>query len=328
MKSLLFVLLIVPSFLIAQPKAYTQKMLLMHCKSDITVVANSQQEADSYIEMAVKENERIEGLLSEWMESSQISEVNRQAGIRPVKVDDEVFRLIERCKKISEITDGAFDITFASIDKIWKFDGTMTKLPTKEEVQASVARIGYKKILLDEKERTVFLSEKGMKLGFGAIGQGYGADKARELLQAKGVKAGIINSSGDITSWGTQPDGNPWIIGISNPLNSNKVFSWFPIDKRAVTTSGGYEKYVVFDGVHYCHIIDPRTGYPARGLASVTVFAPKGELADALATGIFVMGREAGMNLVEQLKGVDCVMVDNEGKIYTSKGIQLNPVQP
>ena len=266
-------------------------------------------------------------MISSWDSLSETSEIIRNAGIKPVQVDPELYHLIERAIKISELTEGAFDISYASMDKIWKYDGSMKRLPTEEEVKQSVEKVGYQNIIPDPEKETVYLAKKGMKIGFGAIGKGYAADRAKELLISKGVTAGIINASGDLTTWGTQPDGKPWMVGITNPLNKDKVFSWFPLDNNAVVTSGNYEKFVEFNGKRYTHIIDPRTGWPVSGLTSATIFAPKAELADALATSFFVMGLDTGLDFVNQLPGVECVIVDDNGKIYTSENIKLNPTK-
>jgi thiamine biosynthesis lipoprotein len=299
----------------------------MGSRFDITVVAASEDEGNRYIDVAVKEISRINDLISEWDTTTQVSEVIKYAGIRPVRVDRELYDLIVRSNKISELTDGAFDITWASMDRIWKFDGSMKRLPTQEEINISVARVGYKNIVLNAQDQTVFLKLKGMRIGFGGIGKGYSADKAEQLLKRMGVAGGIINASGDLTTWGKQPDGTPWMIGITNPLNKDKVFSWFSLDDNAVVTSGNYEKFVVFNGVKYTHIIDPRTGWPSHGLTSVTIFAPNGELADALATAVYVMGKEVGLNFINQLKNIECVIVDDQGKMYKSEKIKLNPVK-
>jgi thiamine biosynthesis lipoprotein len=147
------------------------------------------------------------------------------------------------------------------------------------------------------------------------------------LLQEKGCKSGLVNVSGDINTWGKQPNGELWTVGIVNPLNKNKVFATFPLDDSAVETSGSYEKYVTFNGKRYSHIIDPRTGYPASGIISVTVFAKQTELADALATGIFVLGVEVGLDLVNQLNGIGCIIVDDKGTIHVSKNIDIKKYQ-
>jgi thiamine biosynthesis lipoprotein len=196
-------------------------------------------------------------------------------------------------------------------------------MPTEEMIKKSVAKIGYKNIILDKSNQTIFLQLAGMKLGLGGIGQGYIADKVRDLLVTNGCKSGIVNVSGDINAWGKQINGKPWTIGIINPMNKNKVFSTFPLENSSVETSGNYEKYVMFNGIRYSHIIDPRTGYPAQGVVSVSVFAKQTEIADALATGIFVLGVEVGLNLVNQLKGIECIIVDDKGKIHSSKGIDI-----
>lgn len=310
---------------VAQEVAQRRSIKLMGSRFDITVVATDSTTANSYIDDAISEITRIEKLISSWDAESQTSLINKNAGIAPVKVDQELFELIERTLQISEITDGAFDISFASVDKIWRFDGSMTQKPTEEEIINSVAKIGYQNIVMDKKSLTVFLKLSGMKIGFGAIGKGYAADKVRTMLKKNGVAAGIINASGDLTAWGHQPDGSDWMIGITNPLNKNKVFSLFPVVDAAVATSGNYEKFVEFDGVKYSHIIDPRTGYPATGLVSVTIFANSAELCDALATAIFITGTETGIDIINQIKGVECIVVDDKNKIHTSKNIQLNP---
>ena len=302
---------------------HKKKYALLGSPFEITVVAKDTVEGNYYVNSAVNEVKRIENLISDWIPTTQISQVNQNAGIVPIKVNNEVFELVERAIKISKLTDGAFDISYASMDKIWKFDGSMKEMPTPEAIKKSVERIGYEKIILDTKNKTIFLKDAGMKLGLGGIGQGYIADKVKEVLQAKGCTAGIVNVSGDINTWGSQIDGKPWTVGIVNPVNKNKVFATFPLIDSAVETSGSYEKYVTFNNIRYSHIIDPRTGYPATGVVSVSVFAKQTEIADALATGVFVLGVEVGLNLINQLKGIECIIVDDKGKIFTSKGIDI-----
>tara|TARA_R110002124_G_scaffold175749_1_gene343605 strand:- start:536 stop:1525 length:990 start_codon:yes stop_codon:yes gene_type:complete len=310
---------------IASKAQVTHKRTLSMLGSPFEMIVEAKDipEGDRYIDQAVAEVSRIENLISDWIPTTAISEVNKNAGIKPVKVPKEVFDLVERALRISELTSGAFDISYASMDKIWKFDGSMKKMPLTGEIKKSVARVGYKKVILDHDNSTIFLKEEGMKLGLGGIGQGYIADKIKSLLVKEGVKAGIVNISGDINTWGKQLNGEQWKIGIKNPLNKDKVFATFPLEDTAVETSGSYEKYVTFDGVRYSHIIDTRTGYPVRGVISVTVFAKSCEFADALATGLFVLGVDVGIDLVDQLPGIGCIYVDDKGKIFTSKNIDL-----
>jgi thiamine biosynthesis lipoprotein len=323
MKKLLSFLFIVVSFSSFAQAEYKKKVSMLGSPFEITVVAKDSIQGNLFIDLAIAEVKRIENQISDWIPTTQISLVNKNAGIQAVKVDSEVFDLVTRAIKISELTDGAFDISYASMDKIWKFDGSMKTMPTEEAIKKSVAKIVYKNIILNPKDQSVFLKLEGMKLGLGGIGQGYIADKVKDKLVANGCVSGIVNVSGDINAWGKQSNQKSWTVGIVNPINKNKVFATFPLENSSVETSGNYEKYVMFNGIRYSHIIDPRTGYPAQGVVSVSVFAKQTEIADALATGIFVLGVEVGLDLVNQLKGIECIIVDDKGKIHSSKGIDV-----
>lgn len=300
---------------------------LMGSRFEITIVAPNEEIAYVNIDEAVMEIKRVEKMISSWDLNSETSEINRFAGIRPVKVSPEVFALIERSKKIAEITSGAFDITYASMDKIWRFDGTMDKFPSENEVKASISKVGHEKIQLNPETSTVFLPERGMKIGFGAIGKGYAADKAKELMVKKEVLGGVINAGGDLTTWGTKETKERWTVGITNPLDKEKVFSWLPVVESSVATSGNYERFFHYEGKKYTHIIDPRSGYPTTGTRSVTVFAKKAELCDALATAVFVMGRDSGIHMVNQLDGVEVVVIDDDNKVHKSSGIIFNKTE-
>ncbi|RAK25366.1 thiamine biosynthesis lipoprotein [Flavobacterium aquaticum] len=325
MKKVLVFLLVTQLGLAQQ--IFKKKQSLLGSPFEITVVAKDSLEGNYFTNLAIDEVKRIENLISDWIPTTQISKVNQNAGIQPVKVDQEVYDLVERAIKISKLTSGAFDISYASMDKIWKFDGSMKEMPSEEAIKKSVEKVGYQNIILNPKDTTIFLKNKGMKLGLGGIGQGYIADKIKVLLQVKGCKSALVNVSGDINTWGKQPDNKSWTVGIVNPMNKNKVFATFPLDDSAVETSGSYEKYVTFNGKRYSHIIDPRTGYPASGIVSVSVFAKQTEIADALATGIFVLGVDVGLDLINQLKGIGCIIVDDKGVIHTSKNIDIKKYQ-
>ena len=293
----------------------------MGTRFEITLVS-TQEVANQYLNAAQGEIERIERLISSWDANSQTAEINRQAGIKPVKVAKELYDLIARSIEISKITQGAFDISYAALDPVWFFDGRMKAVPSESERLKSVQNIGFKDLVLNAKEQTVYLPKKGMKIGFGAIGKGFAADATKKLMKSLGVSSGIINASGDLTSWGKKPDGTDWQVGISNPENPAKVFSWFPVRDAAVATSGNYEKYVTLEGKQYSHIMDPRTGMPVSGIKSVTVFAPNAELADAFATAVFIMGIDTGIDTISQLPGMSCIIVDAENNIHHSPNIQ------
>ncbi|UUF13576.1 MULTISPECIES: FAD:protein FMN transferase [Flavobacterium] len=293
--------------------------LLMGGRFDISIVAKDSLTAEQNINEVIAEITRIENLISDWKPDSQVSQVNQNAGIKPIKVDREVFELTQRAIKLSQITNGGFDVSFAAMDRIWKFDGSMTEMPSAEAIKKSVEKVGYKNIILDSVESTIFLKLKGMKIGFGALGEGYATDKCRAMMIAKGIQAGIINGSGDMSTWGKQPNGQPWKIGITNPFKPEKVLAVVPLNQGAVTTSGSYEKFVVFNGKRYSHIINPATGYPATGLCSVTVFGPNAETANGLSTSLMVLGQKEGLLLLQKFPDYSCVMITDNGKVIKSK---------
>jgi FAD:protein FMN transferase len=306
------------------PSLYRQVLKLMGNRFEISVVADDEVWANECIAEAIAEIRRIEKLFTTFDESSQTNLINRNAGIAPVKVDREVFDLIKRSKKISAITQGAFDITYGSIDKrLWNFDKTMTSLPDAQTAKQLVQLINYRNVILDEDNCTVFLAKEGMRIGFGGIGKGYAAEKAKSLLQQKGITSGIVNAAGDLTAWGYQPNGKPWTIGIADPNASRHAFSFLDITNTSIATSGNYEKFIMIDGKKYSHTIDPKTGLPVRGIKSVTIISPNAEIADAMATPVMIMGIEVGLNMINQVKELACIIIDDNDTIHTSKNIRL-----
>lgn len=292
---------------------------------EITVVASDSEWAYERIDEAVSEISRIEAILSTYKEESETNLINRNAGIQPVKVSDEVYDLIERSIRISSITQGSFDISYGSIDKrLWNFDKTMTSLPDSSTAKKMVRLINYKNIILDKVNKTVFLKEKGMRIGFGGIGKGYAAEMAKAVMKKNGVTSGIVNASGDLAAWGCQPNGKPWTVGIVHPDLAGQPFSYMSVTDGAVATSGNYEKFVIIDGKKYSHTIDPKTGLPVRGIKSVTIISPNAEICDALATPVTILGIKNGIDLINQLKHVECVIIDDNNKLYTSKNIHLS----
>ncbi|KQX00817.1 FAD:protein FMN transferase [Flavobacterium sp. Root420] len=290
----------------------------------ITVVAANEKTGNENINLAIEEIKRIEKLLTTYKEDSQTNLINENAGIEPVKVDQEVFNLIERATGISKITQGAFDISYGSLDKsLWNFDKTMTSLPDPQIAKKMIHLIDYRNIILDKQNCTVFLKEKGMRIGFGGIGKGYAAEMAKQVLLKNNVQSGIINASGDLCAWGLQPNGQKWTIGVANPDAPNAAFSYMEISNKAVATSGNYEKFVTINGKKYSHTIDPKTGLSITGIKSVTIIASNAEFADAMATPIAVMGIKAGLFLIDQIPDLYCIIIDDNNKIYTSKNINL-----
>ena len=308
-----------------QQQLFKVTALLMGNQFEISVVAGNQLWATVRINAAIAEIKRIETLLTTYNEGSETSLINRHAGIAPVKVSSETFNLIQRSIRISDLTQGAFDITYGSIDKgLWNFDTRMQALPDKETAAAMVRLINYRNIILDSEATTVFLKEKGMRIGFGGIGKGYAAEMAKKIMQQMGVQSGVVNASGDLATWGLQPDGNEWTIGIADPGNRGKLFSFIKVTGLSVATSGNYEKFILIDGKKYSHTINPRTGLPVTGIKSVTVITKNAEIADAMATPVTIMGVKAGLSLINQIKDIEVIIVDDEDKLYTSNNIHLN----
>lgn len=298
----------------------------MGSRYDITVVTVDEELGYINIQEAVGEIKRIEKLISSWDTDSETSLINRNAGIKPVKVSLELFKLIERSKQISEITNGAFDITYAGMDAVWKFDGTMSQMPTKSMILEAKGNVGHEKIILDASNHSVFLKQKGMKISFGAIGKGYAADKAKELLVSKQVAAGMINAAGDVTTWGKKKSGEKWLIGIANPNSSDTIFSWIPLLESSVATAGNSEKFVRINGKKYTDLINTITGYPSTGIQTVSVFSKSAEFCDALATAIMGMGRDQGLALINQLAGTEVIILDSDNKLFKSNGIILDKI--
>lgn len=305
-------------------REFKRPQKLMGNTFEITVVSDDENSANQHIDAAINEIRRIEKLLTTFSDESQTNLINKNAGIKPVKVDWEIFNLIERSLRISKITDGYFDISYGGIDKsFWNFDKEMKELPNPELIKEHLKLVNYQNIILDKENQTVFLKEKGMRIGFGGIGKGYAAEMAKQLLQNRGVNSGIVNASGDLTTWGKQSNGKPWTVGIADPDNSRQPFSYMNITDMAVATSGNYEKFVVINGKRYSHTINPKTGMPVSGVKSVTVFCPNAEIADAMATPVSIMGIDAALNMVNQINHLECIIIDDKNNIFSSQNINL-----
>lgn len=291
---------------------------------EIAVISVNEVCANIQIDAAIAEIKRIEQLLTTFAPDSVTNQINAYAGIEPVIVPDEVFDLISRCQKISTLTQGAFDITYGGVDKrFWNFDPEMKELPSAEHVRQAIRLVDYNKIILNPTTKSVFLKERGMRIGFGAIGKGYAAERGKLVLKNIGVESGFVNAAGDVTVWGAQEDGRPWTVGIAAPNERNEIFSALEITDTAVATSGDYEKYVLIDGKRYSHTIDPRTCFPVLGTKSVTIITPNAELADAMATAVTVMGKTTGMDLVNQMNDIACIIVDDHDEVVLSDNINV-----
>lgn len=308
----------------SQSKIYDSFQQIMGVDFLISVVDSDSIRAFQQIDYSVQEARKIENTISSWIPHSQTSKINKNAGISPVKVDVELFELIERAKRVSKLTNGVFDITIDPLISVWKIDSIHTSIPSSEQIQQAKKLVNYQEIQLDKKNQTVFLPKKGMSVGFGGIGKGFVGEFLKVKLIKRGVNSGMISAGGDIIVWGNHPEQELWSIGIANPSEKNTLLGYLKVKNNSVVTSGNYEKYIEIHGKRYTHIINPQTGFPVEGLKSVTVVCANAELADALATACFVMGTEKGLKLINQLKDVEALFVNQEDKIFSTSGLKLS----
>jgi thiamine biosynthesis lipoprotein len=304
-------------------KEYTSHNHLMGSAFEFIVVAENEREGRSLLDQSVAEVKRLESLLTEFRGDSETARINRNAGQSEVQVDPEVFQLIQRCNNISRLTAGAFDISAGLLRKLYNFKGEQFEFPVHQTILAALERTGYSRIELTAPDK-VRLTVPGMHIGFGAIGKGYAADRVKSIMRQQGVISGVINASGDLTAWGTRANGEPWKTGIAHPDDLSKIVLWLPMDDMSVATSGNYIQYFDFKGLRYSHNIDPKSGYPVRGIKSVSIISPSAELSDALATAVTVMGKKAGLYLIDQLPDTYCIIVDEHNKIFSSKKINIH----
>jgi FAD:protein FMN transferase len=306
-------------------EVFSKVQRLMGNRFELSVLDTDRTNAEKNLELAIAEIERIEALLSTFKASSYTNQVNNMAGIGPTQVPKEMLELVLRAQKISALTQGAFDLTYGGVDKsLWNFDTQMTSLPSPEKAKESVALVNYQNILIDTETNSIFLRKKGMRIGFGGIGKGYAADRAQAVLQELGYANGVVNASGDMCAWGLGPNNKHWTVGIVDPNQKHEVFGYLPLNNCAIATSGNYEKYVTIGGKRYSHTIDPQTGLPTHGIKSVSVIAPKAELADALTTPLGIMGVEVGLDLVNQLQEIACIIVDDSNTVHVSNNLKKN----
>lgn len=287
----------------------------------VTAVAPSEAVAQSAASAAFREIRRLEELLSTWIPTSELSHVNRAAGLEPVKVSPETLAILKRSLQIASLTDGAFNIAIGPAMDAWGFTA-QERIPAEAELEQLKTLTDLSQIQLDERAGTVYLTRKGMRLDVGGIGKGFAADLAVQVMQSVGASAGVVALSGDIRTFGRVPNGRPFRFGIQHPRREEALLATLNLQDEAISTAGDYQRYFERDGIRYHHILDPRTLKPARGCQSVTVIASEGTLADGLDTGIFVLGPERGMELIERLPDVEAVIVDRGGEVLVSSGLK------
>jgi thiamine biosynthesis lipoprotein len=299
---------------------FRRSVRLMGIHFEISVVGNNPHWADERIDEAIAEINRVEKLFSTFSDSA-INEINRHAGVRPVKTNPEIFRLIDRSLQVSELTHGAFDITYFTTERdAGNFD---TNAGKKTGYKVATANINYQSVTLDATEQTVFLKEKGMRLGCGPVVNGYAADRAKYILQMQGVDSGVINAGGDLLTWGSAPENESWTIANADPAQKAQPFANVVIGNMAIATSVNAEKYTPIINNKRLPAINPKNGFPVSEIKSVSIISPSAELADAMATPVMSIGVNAGLYLINQLNQVACIIIDDHGRIYTSKDVSI-----
>jgi len=301
-----------------------ESRLLLGTICEITVSGEEPAKAKEAIQKTFFAVERLQRSCG-YDRDSDVSRINASAGIHPVKVDTVVVEIIQESLKTSRLTDGAFDVTFAPLKKLWDFSGGSGRVPSKKEVGKILPLLGWRNIKVTSVGNEVFLAGKGMEIDLGGIAKGKAIDIAAEVLGSAGIKNALIDFGGDIYAFGERSPGSSWQVGIRHPRRKGEIIGRIPIKNGAVVTSGDYERSFFKDGKRYHHIIDPRTGFPAQKSVSVTVLSGCAMTADALATGIFVMGPDEGMSLVEKLPGVEAVIIsgpEDSPEIKISSGLK------
>ena len=278
----------------------------------------------SAFDAATAEIQRLEGLMTTWRPDSEISRVNAAAGQSPVAVSAETYDVVRESLHASELSDGTFDITFETLHGLWKFDQDLDPHPpAATDVAARLKYLGFRHVKLDQGARTIFLDEPHVRIGLGGIAKGYAVDKAAKVLTDAGIASFYVQAGGDLFAQGAKPDGGPWMAGVRDPRGPDgDYFMVMPVTDHAFSTAGDYERTYVVGGRRYHHIIDPRTGYPATASRSVTIWAPTALLADEIDDGVFILGPKRGLELVESLEGVGAIIVDSDGKVWTSKRLE------
>ena len=295
-------------------KTIKRTKILLGTVVDIQVRDVDEQKAEDAIKKAFEEVKRIDDLFTTYNEASPVWKINNSVDTI-IDIESEIFNLIVQCDSITRLSKGSFDVSLDNLTKAWGFYTDDPQLPTKAEIDSALLNSGWQNIILLGDNRII--KKENVGLNFGAIAKGYAVDKAIDVLIKSGIKGALVNAGGEISVVGTD-----WIVGIQHPREINSIIKKIKLDGFTVATSGDYEQYFEVDGNRYHHILDPKTGYPSAGLQSVTIINKSNSVADAFATAVFVMGKENGLKLIENLNDTEAMIIDSEGKIFYSSGFE------
>ncbi|MBK5201164.1 MAG: FAD:protein FMN transferase [Spirochaetaceae bacterium] len=303
----------------------SQSRLLLGTSCKITIYDYPTEQAFS---QSFERIEDIENKMSIRIPSSEVSLINKNAGINPVVVSDDTFKVIKEAIEVADLSNGAFDPTVGPLVSAWNIGSDDARVPPQEEIDSLLPLIGYKMVTLNEKKKSVYLEKKGMMIDLGGIAKGYAADEVAKILSSNNIEKAIINLGGNVLTIGTRVDGTKWRIGVQNPEEKRGGYVMIVhLEDLALVTSGPYERFFKVDGVTYHHILDTTTGYPVvTNLTSASIIASNSFIADALSTAIYSLGLEKGLALINSIDNVEAVFIDNNNNIYVSKGFKDNSI--
>jgi thiamine biosynthesis lipoprotein len=313
---LLSMLTLVPA--LSRAEWFQREEAIMGTRVAVELWSEDAALAQRAMDAVIAEMRRTDELMSTYKPESQLSRVNAEAFERPVKVDPEIIEVVTRSFEFSRLSDGAFDVTYASVGYL--YDYRARQHPTGEQIADALPAVDWRQVQVDPKLNTIRFLKPGMRIDLGGIAKGYAVDRSIEMLRGMGIRHAMVNAGGDTRLLGDRR-GKPWIVGIRDPRNDGRMVTRLPLEDEAVSTSGDYERYFEEDGVRYHHILVPGTGKSAREVRSVTILGSDATLTDGLSTTVFVLGVELGMQLVGRLPGVEAVIVDKDGRIYYSDGL-------
>ncbi len=320
-------LLLLPAILSAcrgsEPALVSSARMAMGSELRVSAFTADEPGARAAFDEVFAEFDRLDGLLSVWRDGSDVQRINQAAGRHAVPVEADTLAVLAEARQVGDWTNGKFDITFGALSDIWRFDQDQDdRVPTGEEIAARLGLVDYTAVRVDEADGTAYLSRPGMRIHLGGIGKGYAVDRAAAILRSRGIANFMIQAGGDLYVAGRRA-GRPWRLGIADPRNPDgPPFGSLDLSDSTFSTSGDYERFFIKDGIRYHHLLDPDEGRPARGCRSVTIVTDRAVRADALSTGVFVLGPAAGLALVERLPGVEAVIVTEENDVLVSTGLQ------
>jgi len=308
------------SRLFRESKPFQRSEYIMGTIFDITAEGGDESLLEETSKKAFAEIKRIDELMSRYKAGSEVSLVNKNAGIAPVRVGQELIEVLKEGRRVSELSEGAFDVTIGPLSSLWGFDEEKKIVPSAEEIDEQRRLVDYRKLKIDETASTIYLEEKGMMIDVGGVAKGYALKKAMKVFEDSGIKDVIINAGGNLNLRGGKK-GKSWKIGIQDARDEKNLLGVLNITETSVSTSGDYQRFFIKDGVRYHHILDPKTGFPAKGLVSVTVVGRNEAMTDAMSTAVFVLGLEKGADLMKRV-GAEGIIVRDDGKITVSDGLK------